>query len=169
MGYTHYFEKPKNFEASISQRTQAVTLVKALLGNLPEHSDSAGGYYKFEPLIVQREDDDPSQPMVDENVILFNGASEFAHETFCFEFGPTSHAFNFCKTAGKPYDLAVISTLVILKYIFGSALNISSDGDLGDWESGIPTVRESLSAAGILPEDFPSCLTFGAGGNIQLK
>jgi hypothetical protein len=161
MRYTHYFNFVDNFKPSKKQVTEAVTLVNALLSNLPQHSNSAGGHYTDELLIVQLGEDDISRPIVDKNVITFNGVGDLAHETFYFELSKRSvHGFEFCKTARKPYDLAVISTLTILKYVFGDGLSIRSDGDADDWESALPTTLNSLSAAGILPDDFPDILMF---------
>jgi hypothetical protein len=169
MGYTHYFNLVDNFEPSKQQVAQAVTLVNALLSNLPQHSDSAGGHFTDVPLIVHGEDDF-SLPIVDTNVILFNGVGEFAHETFYFELSNRSdHGFQFCKTARKPYDLAVISTLTILKYVFGDGLSIQSDGDADDWKSALPTAINGLSAAGVLPDDFPNRSTFNPDDELQLS
>jgi hypothetical protein len=170
MGYTHYFNLLDNFEPSKQQVAQAVTLVNALLSNLPQHSNSAGGPFTDVPLIVQLGENDCSPPIVDTNVILFNGVGEFAHETFSFELSNRSdHGFHFCKTSRKPYDLAVISTLTILKYVFGDGLSIGSDGDADDWESALPTAINGLSAAGVLPDDFPNLLTFNPDDKLQLS
>jgi hypothetical protein len=170
MGYTHYFNFVDNFEPSKKQVAEAVTLVNALLSNLPQYSNSAGGHFTGELLIVQLGEDDISPPIVDKNVIIFNGVGELAHENFCLELSKRpDHGIEFCKTARKPYDLAVISTLTILKYVFGDGLSIHSDGDANDWESALPTVIISLSAAGILPDDFPNLLTFNLDAQLRLS
>lgn len=41
--------------------------------------------------------------------------------------------FNFCKTAFKPYDLAVTAALVVLKKHLGDSIRISSDGEDCHW------------------------------------
>jgi hypothetical protein len=43
---------------------------------------------------------------------------------------------NFCKTARKPYDIAVTASLILAKKIFGDIIKVSSDGNWSDWESG---------------------------------
>jgi hypothetical protein len=44
--------------------------------------------------------------------------------------------FSCCKTAYKPYDLAVISCLIIAKHYLGKEVAIHSDGDIDDWDDG---------------------------------
>lgn len=65
-----------------------------------------------------------------------------SHETFCFEriLEPESwhHPENglyleFCKTAFKPYDLAVTACLMIIKHRLGETVEISTDGDDENW------------------------------------
>lgn len=41
--------------------------------------------------------------------------------------------FDCCKTAYKPYDLAVTAALIILKHHMGDAIKVSSDGENKDW------------------------------------
>ena len=62
-----------------------------------------------------------------------------SHETFYFpQRDPKSDAngFNFCKTAYKPYDLAVNAFLIIAKHYLKDALKVHSDGEGVDWEDG---------------------------------
>ncbi len=44
--------------------------------------------------------------------------------------------FDFCKTAFKPYDLAVITFLIIAKRHLGESLKVSSDGEDQHWFDG---------------------------------
>ena len=46
------------------------------------------------------------------------------------------HYFEFCKTAYKPYDLAVIICLIIAKHHLADALTVSSDGTDEQWMDG---------------------------------
>lgn len=41
--------------------------------------------------------------------------------------------FEFCKTAYKPYDIAVTAFLIIAKHHLGELIEVSSDGDNKDW------------------------------------
>lgn len=52
--------------------------------------------------------------------------------------------FNFCKTAFKPYDLAVIIFLIIAKYKLKEKINVSSAGDDDAWFDGKMFCHESL-------------------------
>ena len=68
-----------------------------------------------------------------------------SHETFVLERVstiPRNHSldrfhplrFAFCKTAYKPYDLAVIACLIIAKHHFGYEIKILSNGQSKDWD-----------------------------------
>jgi hypothetical protein len=52
--------------------------------------------------------------------------------------------FECCKTAYKPYDVAVTAVLVSAKQHFGSAFRITSDGDLEHWQDGMALCQELL-------------------------
>jgi len=44
--------------------------------------------------------------------------------------------FDFCKTAFRPYDLAVIAFLIVAKHHLGSKIRVRSDGTDGQWFDG---------------------------------
>lgn len=77
-----------------------------------------------------------------------------SHETFSLEQSMTPESyqtpdakdryFNFCKTAYKPYDLAVTAALVIAKHYFGSAIAVSSDGEMKDWKDAMDLCQHFL-------------------------
>lgn len=52
--------------------------------------------------------------------------------------------FDFCKTAFRPYDLAVTAFLVIAKHHLGDQLKVSSDGEGPQWRDGILLCRMVL-------------------------
>jgi len=66
-----------------------------------------------------------------------------SHESFILErvynkpFGlepdESGRHFEFCKTAYKPYDLAVTACLIIAKHHLGDEIVVSSDGEEKDW------------------------------------
>lgn len=77
--------------------------------------------------------------------VQFNGiaALNLDHETFYLP----AHAgalksFQFCKTAQKPYDLAVTACLARLAEIPG--IEVSSDGDREEWEAGVALASKLL-------------------------
>jgi len=63
--------------------------------------------------------------------VRFNGVGDNAHETFVFS---KNIGFNFCKTQRKPYDAVVCACLATAIEIFGSNINVSSDGNNNDDE-----------------------------------
>lgn len=44
--------------------------------------------------------------------------------------------FSFCKTAFKPYDLAVIACLIVFKHHFGDEFKVTTDGEDQHWFDG---------------------------------
>ena len=76
-----------------------------------------------------------------EEEIIFNGKSKnnLDHETFVLTknfrepfYNGDDVKFNFCKTARKPYDLAVWHLLTFVKMIAPNSIDISRDG----WYNG---------------------------------
>lgn len=110
MGYTHYIETKRS--ATNSEMEQILNcyslILKAKCTILESFSTTRG--------------------------LMFNGRGDDAHETFIFE---GSECWDFCKTARKPYDAAVVATLIAIKVAMGGAVRISSDGGLKDWQDGI--------------------------------
>lgn len=68
---------------------------------------------------------------------------DFSYETFYFprklipedlgNSGKGEFCFQFCKTAQKPYDIAVAICLIIIKQRLKNNIKVSSDGDNCDW------------------------------------
>ncbi len=56
--------------------------------------------------------------------------------------------FDFCKTAYKPYDLAVIAALTIAKHHLGDSIKVSSDGDTDQWTDGLWLCQQVLGYGG---------------------
>lgn len=52
--------------------------------------------------------------------------------------------FGFCKTAFKPYDLAVQAALVVAAHYLDEAVVVSSDGSLEEWEDAIALCERVL-------------------------
>jgi hypothetical protein len=52
--------------------------------------------------------------------------------------------FEFCKTAYKPYDLAVIICLIIAKHYLTDQIVVSSDGRLDNWKDGMLICQKIL-------------------------
>jgi hypothetical protein len=56
--------------------------------------------------------------------------------------------FHFCKTAYKPYDLAVQVCLVIAAHHLGDAILVSSDGSQEQWQDAIALCQSVLGYGG---------------------
>lgn len=110
MGYTHY---TGNLKFSDSSWEKLRKDVRKFLKNLPEN------------VKVQREYDNDSRPLIGKDAIVFNGVGEDGHETFFLT--KNGNAFSFCKTARKPYDLAVCGVLMLAS-VHATSGEISSDG-----------------------------------------
>lgn len=114
MGYTHYWKITE--ELPREKFIEFAEGVKQLVATAQEAGVAIG-------------DEEYS-----DTVIVFNGVAGDAHESFYFTID--GDEFNFCKTAQKPYDIAVTASLILAKKIFGKAITVSSDGAWTDWESG---------------------------------
>lgn len=118
MGYTHYWR----ISRAISKANWA-----NFCNNVRRVLDDP----QIAPLVCM-EDDQPDQPpQVDGTQVVFNGKGPEGHETFVLVPGPAE--FTFCKTAQKPYDLAVCLVLLLAQYL--PDIRISSDGRWdGEWK-----------------------------------
>lgn len=137
MGYTHYWRDMPT-EHSEARWEMFVEAVEHVYEELPEFAD---GYFEGEPLII-RNWEGKDEPEFSLEGIYFNGddSKGLDHESFVIERVPSRPDFSFCKTARKPYDLLVCSTLLLYKH-FWPEVQISSDGNFEDWESAIEHVK----------------------------
>ena len=78
--------------------------------------------------------------------IIFNGYEDLSHETFALEFPGD---WNFCKTARKPYDLAV-KTILMLADRYG-LLEAEHGHDTWSWD-GDETDTEYINAHNLMLE-----------------
>lgn len=108
MGYTHYFEVKFSDNGWEKFRKD----VRKLFKSLPE------------TVKIQREYDNDSRPLNGKDKIVFNGVGDDGHETFWLD---KNGEWAFCKTAQKPYDLAVCCVLMLASWN-GISGKISSDG-----------------------------------------
>jgi len=138
MGYTHYWERvgksPKEWKKLTSDCRKLVERLGIPLAN--GHGDPG------------------SAPEVSDLRVCFNGVEEQSHETFCLSINKLG--FQFCKTAYKPYDMAVMCCLVVAKHYFPS-MRVSSDGSESNWAPAVARVKEILGYTPkfYLGEDVP--------------
>lgn len=127
MGYTHYwtFKHTKGsavrnetkYQQAIKQCNAIISYYSAKFGGLAGYSAHTKGQY---------------------GGIDVNGSRENGHENFLLrEHFSENEAFNFCKTAAKPYDVVVTACLIILANKLGTAISVSSDGNSQDWIAGL--------------------------------
>ena len=124
MGYTHYIVNKKVSDEKFEEFSNAC---KKLYENLPEKTNSAGGYFANDKIEIAGWDGN-GKPEFTKEFVSFNGkGEELSHETFYLE---NKEGFSFCKTARKPYDLLVVACYLATMQILGS--KFSSDGFLRD-------------------------------------
>ena len=114
MGYTHYFTPvldKKHFDTVVDD----IKVIEKATKLFDSSGETLGVDYRKESF-------------------AFNGNASKGeeHETFCLGVGGE---WDFCKTARKPYDVAVVVSLLCLKY-HSPTSDISSDGDSEDWMEG---------------------------------
>lgn len=107
MGYTHYFKLKKLSKANFDKVAKDVKIIEtALKGMVPLTNNT------------------------NDKVIDLNGVGANQHENLWLE--KSGDGFNFCKTARKPYDIAICLALLSLKF-HATNTEISSDGDNEEW------------------------------------
>lgn len=130
MGYTHYFGptdfKPTDFKLLIVKSREVIRIVTE----------------EMEIPLAYEYDETDKPPVCEGETIRFNGVDDDGHETFMLE---QNSKWTFCKTACKPYDIAVVAILCLAhhytNYNGSVALHVSSDGDVSDWEDGLELAR----------------------------
>lgn len=159
MGYTHYLKfarKPTDAELK-----PAIAEMKKVV------ADGRAKRVLFGPL-------GKGVPKIRATELAFNGNAkgDRGHETFSFPGDLTVKDylasgpgfFDFCKTARKPYDAYVVACLLVARDHFPKkVLDITSDGEAGDWlrpassdytESGVDVYRRVLGREPKLTEIF---------------
>jgi hypothetical protein len=143
MGYTHYWRRQKNLPA----RTFALWAddVQRIINTRPLLTDAQG--FSARAALLELDEREFSSELVS-----FNGKGELGHETFFvpkvrdsaeWERAEKGLWFDFCKTARKPYDVAVVASLIAFKLRFPKTI-LSSDGHAGDLIDGRKLASEVL-------------------------
>lgn len=112
MGYTHYWNIDSTNAPTDEQWGR---ILRATAGIWIDHAN-----------VLARNYDKDAFRMTDQH-ILFNGIGNDAHETFVLD--RTDKDFNFCKTAQKPYDAAVVAVLKAARRYAPKWIKLSSDGE----------------------------------------
>ena len=133
MGYAHYYQMARSF--SDCEWKQICKAVRHALNCLPEKTES-------DELLILGDGlgEKGTRPKILDDVgnashIEFNGIGDLGHETFWLSKSIEGDGLGACKTAGKPYDLAVCVALLIAADIAPDAISFTSDGDWDtDWK-----------------------------------
>jgi hypothetical protein len=57
-----------------------------------------------------------------------------------------------CKTGGKPYDIAVVAALIMMKHRFPSSCEVESDGAISGWKHGLELAMRATGLELRIPE-----------------
>lgn len=132
MGYTHYWgytkkrgDAAKNeaaYQQAIKDCNKVILYIKGNVCNLSGYNAHGAKY----------------------GGINLNGVKTDGHETFYMREHFAQNRTDFCKTARKGYDIAVVACLAILKYRLRGAFHVSSDGSGAEWVEGVELARRVL-------------------------
>ncbi len=150
MGYSHYWKKTKVTEQETWNKFRdfVLKLIKKVNGkNVLNSADDE----EVELILRDSWGEADSEPEVTEQFVAFNGNEDLSHETFAIEREVVSD-FIFCKTARKPYDVAVVACLIEAKHL-GIIDSWDSDGKENDHKGG-KALRELLSNNIISTDDL---------------
>jgi hypothetical protein len=153
MGYTHYWSASRNFTDEEWKLIQ--TNARKILTHATDHYG----------ISVSEEYDINRVPVVNDEMIRFNGLGDEGHETFVLSHkvpeppysGATKPDFQFCKTARKDYDAPVVAILNYARLIAPDAFEWSSDGWLSEHADGVALLNEAcdlgLEWSNVEPDD----------------
>lgn len=137
MGYTHYWWiKPQVLRLVRKRMPELVADFRRLL--------SVPGFPRLASF------DGRGEPVLGPERVDFNGVAPEDYESFNFppeEGGYVTEEgflFSACKTAKKPYDLAVTAFLTLARWHLGDAIHVSSDGGIEDWAPATSLVEREL-------------------------
>jgi hypothetical protein len=174
MGYTHHWYFKKCIADSPERFAEFSADCKKLYENLPEFSNSAGGYYSDVPIIIKG-GDGTGEPEFTNTEVIFNGdaTDDMDHETFYItlkrlaldssvtasweigreleEGGQFWDGYDFCKTARKPYDLLVAACLIRFGYHYSEGVCIRPDGGEHSEYLAAQELCQKVFGVGVIP------------------
>lgn len=159
MGYTHYWDKKGNFNTK--KFAEFTNKVKKIVEAIDTKGPIGGVYYLAAKDAVEVAIDiaggageKGSKPILNDNEVCFNGLEDNSHESFYIQNRDDSlDAFSFCKTARKPYDIAVTASLIAFKHTFAYGTKISSDGNIDEWADGLSLYNRLVKKQDIVAKE----------------
>lgn len=137
MGYTHYWR----FKGKDLPPLEAREKISNTLQHLYDNRYRLFGDKAVDLAVEYDEADSPPENSAD--AIRFNGRGSQGHETFAIDWhNPVD--FEFCKTAMKPYDFWVVTTLTLINTELPETLSISSDGDVQEWMMHLDVLKNAV-------------------------
>ena len=142
MGYTHYWnfrKNPKDCKDGSKKFAKAVELLNKCLAKVPAELEVETYDWKNHTTktvkvpFVLKGGNGEGEPKFTDELVCFNGdaSMDYDHET-CYIDLNDDNEFDYCKTARKPYDVAVCLALLCFNRAFGKDFSYSSDGDIDD-------------------------------------
>jgi len=141
MGYTHYYrfnKNPKEIKNGAEKFANAVNAAKICIGRLPKriyytNDNGKRTSYRLYPMCGGN---GYGLPIFKPDRIIFNGDRIKGQDYETFHIDLNEDFSTFCKTARRPYDVAVCIALLCFKHYFGDDFYLSSDGDIEGGEEG---------------------------------
>jgi len=144
MGYTHYWnfkKNPKDCKDGSKKFAKAVELLKKCLEKVPAEIEEETYDFKNDTTktvkvpFVLKGGNGQGEPVFTDVLVCFNGdaSMDYDYETCYLALDNNDYEFDFCKTARKPYDVAVCLALLCFKKTFGDDFSYSSDGNKDDY------------------------------------
>jgi hypothetical protein len=143
MGYTHYFTWQTAGELPPDKWDSITSDFQALLGRLPESVQ-----------LVSWNGKEGTSPEVSAERISFNGVGERGHESMVLGRRCPERMFQFCKTARKPYDLAVVALLILIYQHAPEFFRLESDGGAEEWKPALNWVNSVLGVQYAIPPNI---------------
>lgn len=141
MGYTHYWTQTRDLtQEEFGDFIGAARRIINTASGKP--TDTAGESYPGVPVQICGPLGEGDPTLSKDELALNGNGPNLDHESFVINRTINADAWNFCKTARKPYDVVVTALLIVLANDYG--FEVSSDGDVPDWEAGEKLVAEAL-------------------------
>ena len=128
MGHSHYWSNPNHNLQKNRWNNEFIPLVRKII--------------ELSTVPVVFESDDSALPVINEDMVRFNGVKDDGYETFLLRRRRSD--FEFCKTSHKPYDEIVVAILYCAADLF-SYFKFDSDGDKKDHAAGIALLAQAKS------------------------